>query len=263
MEVRLKLAYVGTAYAGWQRQPNAVTVQQRLEEALAELAQAPVATVGAGRTDAGVHARGQVVSFALDRELPASALVHGVNHHLPDDIRVLAAGPTPSGFDARRWARAKEYRYRFHRDRVPPPDRAPFVADAPAALDLPAMAEAARSLVGAHDFAAFAAAGGVPGPTRRRIFAAACWEEGPEVVLGVCGEGFLRGMVRALAGTLLEVALGRRSGAEFARLLEGGTRAAAGPTAPARGLTLERVDYDPASVPALESDRPDTPTTLR
>jgi tRNA pseudouridine38-40 synthase len=243
VKVRLLVAYVGTDYAGWQRQPNAVTVQQRLEEALAGLAGAPVATVGAGRTDAGVHARGQVVSLALDRELPDSALVHGVNHRLPADIRVLAAASAPPGFDARRSARAKEYRYRFHRSAVPPPDRAPFVVPAPPELDVAAMIAATRALVGRHDFAAFASAGGVPGPTERTIFAASWSEEGPELTLSVCGEGFLRGMVRALAGTLLEVGLGRRSGAQLARLLAGAERSAAGPTAPARGLTLERVDY--------------------
>ncbi len=256
VKVRLVVAYVGTDYAGWQRQPNAVTVQQRLEEALAGLVGAPVATVGAGRTDAGVHAHGQVVSLALDRELPASALVHGVNHRLPRDIRVLAAAPAPPGFDARRSARAKLYRYRLHRAPVPPPDRAPFVVPAPPELDVAAMVAATRALVGRHDFAAFASAGGVPGPTERTIFAAAWSEEGPELTLAVCGEGFLRGMVRALAGTLLEVGLGRRSGEELARLLTGAARAEAGPTAPARGLTLERVDDSgetarpPAGAPA-------------
>jgi tRNA pseudouridine38-40 synthase len=246
----LTVAYIGTAYSGWQRQANAVAVQERLEEALAALVGGPVRTLGAGRTDAGVHAEGQAVSVALPRELPSRALVGGTNARLPADIRVLAARSVPPSFDARRDAVAKLYRYRLSRADPIPSSARPFVAPAPRELDLEAMGAAARAVVGRHDFAAFALAGGAATTSVRRIYAASWEEAGDELALRVAGEGFLRGMVRSLVGTLLEVGTGRRTVAEFAALLAGAPRAAAGPTAPAHGLCLERVDYAPGALDA-------------
>jgi tRNA pseudouridine38-40 synthase len=245
---RLTLAYVGTRYAGWQRQPNAPTVQEALESALERLSGAPSRTVAAGRTDAGVHADGQLVSGELARELPDAALVRGTNHFLPADIRVLAASRAPEGFDARRDAAAKLYRYRLFAGAPVPPERAPFVHGVAERLDLAAMSAAASALVGRHDFAAFRLAGGAARTTERRIFAAAWERRGDELVFRVAGDGFLRGMVRGLVGTLIEVGGGRRDVAEFAALLGGGERAAAGPTAPAHGLCLERVDLAAGAV---------------
>ena len=244
--VRLVVAYDGTAYAGWQRQPNAVAVQQRLEEALERLLGAPARTVGAGRTDAGVHAEGQVVSSALPRPFAISGLVAGLNHHLPPDIRVRAATPAPLGYDARRAAVAKRYRYRLLPGGPPSPALARYVVAVEGALDRGRLEAATRPLVGRHDFSAFALAGGAARTSVRRIFAARWQREGDELVLRLCGDGFLRGMVRGLVGTLLEVASGRRSLDELVRLLGGGARSAAGPTAPARGLCLEAVDEAPA-----------------
>jgi tRNA pseudouridine38-40 synthase len=239
MNARLTLAYVGTRYAGWQRQPNALAVQEVVEAALADLLGEPVVLSAAGRTDAGVHAEGQVASCALGRDFPLAGLVHGTNRRLPADVRVLAA---PPGYDARRAAVAKVYRYTLDRARPIPPARAPFAVPAPPGLDLDALAAAARASVGEHDFAAFAAAGGAATTTRRRIFCAAWEERGAQLVFRIAGSGFLRGMVRSLVGTMLEVGSGRRPLARFAALLAGGGRAEAGPTAPARGLCLERVD---------------------
>jgi tRNA pseudouridine38-40 synthase len=239
---RLTLAYVGTRYSGWQRQPNAPTVQAALEEALARLAGAPARTVAAGRTDAGVHAEGQLVAAELGRELPAAALIAGTNHFLAADIRVLEAAPAAAEFDPRRAATAKLYRYRLSRAAVVEPARAPFVVAAPGALDLDRLTAAAAALVGHHDFAAFRLAGGATATSVRRIFAAGWSEEGPELVFRIAGEGFLRGMVRSLVGTLIEVGQGRRSLDDLRSLLGGGERGDAGPTAPARGLCLERVD---------------------
>jgi tRNA pseudouridine38-40 synthase len=247
---RLTLAYRGEAYAGWQRQENALGVQQVVEEALAAVLPAPVRVVGASRTDAGVHARGQVASLELsgEGERPGMArrLVHGVNARLPADVRVLAAAPAPAGFHARKDAIAKEYRYHLRRADVLSPLDAPFAVRVDPRLDLAAMHAATDRLPGRHDFTAFAKLGGAPGDPWRRIDEAEWLAEADELTFRIVGEGFLRGMVRALVGTLLEVGRGRRSPASFADLLAGASRSAAGPNAPARGLVLQRVDYPPA-----------------
>lgn len=243
---RLILSYRGDAYAGWQRQTNAVAVQQVVEEALGDLLGRPVAVVGASRTDAGVHARGQAIHLELAEPFAESGLVHGTNQRLPPDVRVLAAARVRDGFHARKHARAKEYRYRLRREAVLSPLDAPFAVRVDPAIDVAAMARAAALLPGRHDFSAFALAGGGHRQPFRRIFAAGWAEAGPELAFRVNGDGFLRGMVRSLVGTLLEVGLGRRSQADFADLLSGRPRAAAGPTAPAHGLVLERVAYPPA-----------------
>ena len=246
MVVRLIVSYRGTAYAGWQRQANAVAVQEVLERALARMLGAPVRAVGASRTDAGVHARGQAVHLEpleLAARFPLRGLVHGTNHLLPPDVRVLAAHRMAPGFHARRSALGKEYGYRLSRARVLSPLDAPYALRVPADLDTAAMRHAVAALVGRHDFSAFALAGGAHTQPFRTLTAASLDEAGEDLRCRVTGDGFLRGMVRALVGTLLDVGLGRRSPQEFEALLRGGARGAAGATAPAHGLTLERVLY--------------------
>ncbi len=235
---RLTLAYRGTAYAGWQRQENALAVQQVVEEALERLLGRPARIVGASRTDAGVHARGQAAHLELAEPFPERGLVHGTNRHLPEDVRVLAAAAMPPGFHARKHAAGKEYLYRLGRAAVLSPLDSPFMAPAPAGIDPEPMARAAARLPGRHDFSAFALAGGSHGQPFRRIFSARWEESGEELAFRIVGEGFLRGMVRALVGTLIEVGAGKRSVENFAELLAGRPRSAAGPTAPAHGLTL-------------------------
>jgi tRNA pseudouridine38-40 synthase len=243
MRARLTLSYRGDRYAGWQRQENALTVQEVVEEAVSRLAGELVRVTGASRTDAGVHARGQVAHLDLPRPLPPRALVHGVNHHLPADVRVMAAGVVDDGFHARKSAISKEYSYRLSRAEVLSPLDAPFAVQVPAKIDLARMESATALLPGRHDFSAFALAGGSHGQPFRRIFAAGWAEQGEELRFTITGEGFLRGMVRALVGTLIEVGLGRRSPEELGDLLSGRPRSAAGPTAPAHGLILETVSY--------------------
>lgn len=251
MIYRLTVSYRGTAYAGWQRQENALAVQEVLEEALSGLLGRPVAVAGASRTDAGVHARGQVAHLDLDSPFPPRGLVHGTNHRLPEDVRVLAAHAMPPalpgepGFHARKSALGKEYLYRLSLAAVVSPLDSPFVWGVPARLDVNSMARASAFLAGRHDFSAFAAAGGSHGQPFRRIFSAIWERAGEELRFRVLGDGFLRGMVRALVGTLVEVGLGRRSPEAFAELLTGRPRPEAGPTAPAGGLVLERVFYPP------------------
>jgi tRNA pseudouridine38-40 synthase len=242
---RLIVSYRGAAYAGWQRQENARTVQQVLEEALGRLLGSPLRVHGASRTDAGVHARGQAVSFELAEPFPARGLVHGTNHHLPEDVRVLAAAAVPAGFHARKHALGKEYSYRLSRAAVLSPLDSPYAVRVPAEIDPARMAQAAVLLSGRHDFSAFALAGGAHGQPFRTIHSAVWEEAGEELLFRVTGDGFLRGMVRALVGTLIEVGMGRRTPASIAGLLSGGPRAAAGPTAPAQGLVLEKVLYPP------------------
>ncbi len=245
MDYRLTLAYRGTSYAGWQRQTNALAVQQVVEEALDRLLGATVQIHGAGRTDAGVHARGQTAHLQLAEPFPEKGLVHGTNHLLPEDIRLLAAHRMPAGFHARKSALGKEYLYRLYLGRVVPPLDAPYVMRAPLGLDIAAMRRAAAALIGRHDFTAFASAGGSHGQPFRRIFAATLDDHGRELHLRFTGDGFLRGMVRAMTGTLLQVGTGRRSPESVAELLTGRPRAEAGPSAAARGLVLEHVIYPP------------------
>jgi len=255
MVYRLTLSYRGAAYAGWQRQNNATTVQQVVERALSDLLAQPVQIVGASRTDAGVHARGQVAHLEPPTDFPARGLVHGANQRLPEDIRVLAAERMAEAFHARKHAAFKLYCYRFVQAPILSPLDALFAVHLPGEVDLVAMQRAAEFLLGEHDFTAFARSGGSHTQPVRRIDEAG-WQRSSAGVLEfrVVGSGFLRGMVRSIVGTLLEVGKGQRSVDDIQRLLEGRPRSEAGPTAPARGLTLERVGYPPEWKPLAEQE---------
>jgi tRNA pseudouridine38-40 synthase len=252
MVYRLILSYRGTAYAGWQRQANALAVQEVVEGALARVLGEPVTLHGAGRTDAGVHARGQAAHFAAVRDFPPAGLVHATNGLLPSDVRVMEAAWMPAGFHARKHASAKTYRYRLVRAPVLSPLDALFAVRARLDIDLSTLAQAAAALVGTHDFSAFALAGGSHRSARRTIFEAGWEEQGAELTFSIAGDGFLRGMVRSLVGTLLEVGVGRRSVSDFRHLLGGRQRGDAGPTAPPQGLELSHVSYPPSWRPLSE-----------
>ena len=242
--VKLVLEYDGTRYVGWQVQPNGPSIQAEVERALAELHRGPRRVTGAGRTDAGVHALGQVATFPETSPLPLRAYVQGMNALLPADIAVRAASLEPEGFDARRSARGKRYRYRI----ANPATRAPLSRlqtwQLFRPLDLAAMREAATALVGLHDFAAFQAAGcdarhAVREVRRLELSRPA---EG-EIALVIEATAFVRHMVRNIAGTLVEVGLGRRPPGAMAEVLASRDRTRAGRTAPPQGLVLDEVFY--------------------
>jgi tRNA pseudouridine38-40 synthase len=245
--LKLTIQYDGTNYVGWQRQAAGTSIQGLLEDALAPIEGAPVTVHGAGRTDAGVHALAQVASVTLSASLDATTLARALNATLPEDVRIVRADEAAAGFHARFSATGKTYEYRI----VAGPFVSPFVFryawHVPQSLDLDAMRGAAEPLVGRHDFAAFQAAGSTVHSTEREITSIE-WEEGRgadhPLVVRITGDGFLRHMARAMVGTLVEVGCRRWARRRPFEALESGSRAAAGPTAPPRGLFLARVLYD-------------------
>jgi tRNA pseudouridine38-40 synthase len=242
--IRLVVEYDGTTLCGWQRQANGPTVQGHLEEALARLLTHEVAVVGASRTDAGVHARGQVASFRTERAIPLHGIRRGLNSLLPPMIAIREATEVADDFHPRFSATGKHYRYTIlaRPERSPRwRDRAWHVAEP---IDLAAMQAGAEHLLGEHDFAAFRAAGCTARTTRRRIDDIAIEPDGELVVVDVRGNAFLRNMVRIVVGTLVEVGLGRRDPAQVAEILASLDRTKAGITAPAHGLELVEVRYD-------------------
>ena len=246
---RATLAYDGSDFEGWQLQSAARparTVQVTVEQALAQLGGGqPVRVHAAGRTDAGVHALGQVISFDLPRELEPATLARALNGLLPRDVRVLAAEPAPPGFHARRSAIGKLYRYELDTDRVQLPQRRRFAGHLPGALDAAAVGAAAALFVGRHDFASLMSSGSPVRSTVRTITRSEAWLAGPGLVYEVEADGFLRKMVRSLVGGLLAAGSGQSSIGDLARALAARDRSAWPPPAEARGLTLVRVDYPP------------------
>ncbi len=246
--IRLDLEYDGTNYHGWQFQPNAPTIQAKLEDALQPILGERVRVVGAGRTDAGVHALGQVGHFRTGRDREVQAIFRGVNSLLPDDIVVKAVTEVSGDFHARRSALLKRYEYWILNLPVRSAFHHRFLWHVSVELDLNRMRRAAESLVGEHDFASFQASGGEPGRhtvRRLRLLEVRAFHNGV-VRIAAEGNAFLRGMVRILAGTLVDVGRGRIPEAEVADILEAKDRTAAGRTAPGKGLFLNWVRYPEA-----------------
>ncbi len=251
---KLTLAYDGGPYAGWQLQPGLETVQGRLAAAIERITGERVLPQGSGRTDAGVHALGQVASFRLCAGIAPGSFMRALNHRLPASIRVLGAELAENKFHARHSSRSKVYEYRIWRGTLCPPWTAPYVYAWPWPLNLEAMREAAAAVLGVHDFRSFAAR--EPDMTTRagsvaeeancvRTLLSSEWEERPPELLcyRVRGTGFLHHMVRNLVGTFLDVGRGQMEPGAIALILATRNRAAAGATAPARGLFLDSVEY--------------------
>ncbi len=242
--ILLTLSYDGTAYAGWQLQENAVAVQQRLEEALFRLTGEHIRVTGASRTDAGVHALGQQAHFNTKSHIPPDKYPFALNTCLPEDIRVLSGREVPSDFHARFDARGKRYTYRVHNAPHASALYRHFTAHVPQRLDVPLMQESLGALLGTHDFAAFQAAGGTAKTTVRTLSAVRLFHDGDELTLIVEGNAFLYNMVRIIAGTMLDIGMGRLAPDAFSRALETKDRLVLGVTAPACGLELTRVYYE-------------------
>lgn len=253
--IKLTLEYDGTEYVGWQVQPNGTAVQAVVERALERLLGTRVAVESAGRTDAGVHALGQVVAFDTDRTLPLKAYVQGLNGHLPPDVAVVDAEEVAPAFDPRRWSRGKRYRYLISNRRTRSPLRRRTHWEVFAPLDVAAMQDAAQLLLGRHDFSAFQASDCEARHPVRELTRVSVEPEGEEALsITVEGTAFLKHMVRNIAGTLVEVGRGKRPPTWVGEVLAGRDRRRAGVTAPAHGLTLVKVFYGegPAGAPVEE-----------
>jgi tRNA pseudouridine38-40 synthase len=245
--LKLTVAYDGTAYAGWQVQPNEPTVQAAIEAAWHAITREHVRVAAAGRTDAGVHALGQVVGLTTETKLSTADLRRGLNAMLPDDVAVVAVDDAREGFHATHDARRKTYRYEIHNGRTPDVFRRLFAWHFPQPLDAERMHTAGQLLVGKHDFASFESAGSDRPDTVRTLdrlcVARGTNESSDRITFEVTGDGFLYNMVRAIVGTLVEVGKGARDPCWVAEVLAVCDRRAAGQTAPPHGLFLVSVEY--------------------
>lgn len=251
--IKLIIEYDGTAYCGWQVQPNGITIQEVMEGALARMLGEPAKLRSSGRTDAGVHARGMVACFNTDKGLPLRAFREGLNAMLPNDIAVREVCEVPLPFNPRADAQAKHYRYTILLDNLRSPLARHTVWRLPGRLDLAAMQEACDLFIGEHNFAAFRASNCGAKTTVRKINSLELVQDGSIIHLDVNGSGFLKNMVRIIAGTLIEVGQGRRAPQDVTRLLREGDRQVSGMTAPPHGLCLMEV-YFPAA--CLELSHP-------
>jgi tRNA pseudouridine38-40 synthase len=256
--LRLDLAYDGTRFYGWQRQCHKPTIQGCIEDALEKILGTKIMLTGSGRTDAGVHASNQVANFKTDSAVPSPNLQRALNNVLPSSIRVIAVADVPMDFHARLSAQAKTYRYRILQQPVCPPFISRFVHHYPYPLDHSRMKEAAKYIQGEHDFTSFAAVprrivvgrqmkarpGGRRSAVRSITRSRTLWRpRNSLLVYEITGGGFLHHMVRNIVGTLIEVGRGKIAPREIPRILEARDRARAGPTAPACGLCLVKVEY--------------------
>ena len=242
--VRLLIEYDGADYSGWQAQINGPSVQEEIETAVFKTTGEKVRLNASGRTDAGVHALGQVATFRTESDLSPERIAAALNAHLPQAVAVLAADWAPAVFHPRKSARAKTYMYRILNRKTRPALDAGRVYHFARPLDIEAMRRAAGHLVGRHDFRSFTRPSSErPAGYEREIFNLEVIEHGGEVIIEVTGSGFLHNMVRIIAGTLIAVGRGATSADELPEIITARDREKAGPTAPACGLYLVRVDY--------------------
>lgn len=241
--IKLTVAYDGTDFCGWQLQNGVRTVEGELNRALSELLGEEIQVIGASRTDSGVHALCNVAVFDTDTCIPANKLPFALNQRLPEDIRIRDSREVAADFHPRRCRSRKTYEYRILNSRFPLPTKRLYSYFTYVPLDVEKMSRAAAFLVGEHDFASFCAAASTAETTVRTIYELSVEKEGKEILIRVCGSGFLYNMVRIIAGTLMEAGRGRMEPEEMEKILGARSRKAAGPTAPACGLTLVRYEF--------------------
>lgn len=244
--VLLTVAYDGTDYAGWQRQQNALSVQEVLETALSKLTARSVTVIGGGRTDSGVHALGQraLIRDGAVAHIPIRSLPLAINTYLPPDIRVMAAAETADGFHPIRSAKNKTYRYVIYNGPIMSPLYARYAAFIPEPLDIAAMEASANHFQGSHDFAGFSSTGGKVTSTVREIYSLTVNYEEPLITITITGNGFLYNMVRIITGTLVLAGKGKINPINIPSIITTKDRTKAGITMPARGLTLINISYD-------------------
>ena len=241
--LKLTLAYDGTRFVGWQKQASGDSIQGVIENALSQLEGAAVTAHGAGRTDAGVHAEGQVASAHVTFTHDTATVTRALNARLPADVRVMRVEEVAADFHARFSARGKSYRYQLATAPVMSPFLRAYAWHLPEPLNLTLMREGAAALVGTHDFVSFQSTGSDVATTVRTLTRSQIVERSGVLAYEVDGDGFLRHMVRAIVGTLVEVGRGSRPATDLTDLLISGSRRRAGATAPAHGLTLVKVEY--------------------
>ena len=242
--IGLVVAYDGTNYCGWQTQPNGITVQGVLNETLSELLGEKIETIGASRTDAGVHAMGNVAVFDTEARMAADKFSYALNQRLPEDIRIQNSCEVPSDFHPRYQKTVKTYEYRILNREFPLPAYRLNAHFTYRPLDIARMQEAARYLEGEHDFQSFCAAGAQVKTTVRTIYELTVEKEGDLIVIRITGNGFLYNMVRIIAGTLMKVGMGEWEPERITEIMQGRDRNPAGPTEPSKGLTIMEIDYN-------------------
>lgn len=241
--IMLTVAYDGTNYHGWQVQPNGETIEGVLNRCLSELLREKIEVIGASRTDSGVHARGNIAVFDTDTRIPAAKIAYALNARLPEDIRIQESGEVDASFHPRHCDSRKTYEYRIYNAPFSMPTERMYSYFTYVPLNVERMQEAAAYFVGIHDFKSFCSADSQVENTVRQVESVQVLKEGDLIIIRVVGRGFLYHMVRIMAGTLMEVGRGNLEPQDIERILEAEDRAAAGPTAPACGLTLIKYEF--------------------
>jgi len=259
--IKLVIAYDGTDYHGWQRQPSTRTVQGQIEQAARRVLRHQVEVIGSGRTDAGVHAAGQVANFTTTNNIPTGGIRPAIGSHLPKDVTLIHVAEVSGTFNATRSSRGKLYRYRVHNASGRPVERHAqrYTYHFWQTLEIASMREAARHMIGQLDFAAMASKGSPRDSTIRTVDAIRIERRYDEIRFDVFGRGFLYNQVRNMVGTLIEVGRGRWSPQYVGEIMAGGDRSRAGPTAPARGLCLQWVRYPPTAYAGVAPERDPQP----
>ncbi len=243
MRIKLCLSYDGTDFCGWQRQRNGVSVQQTVEDAVYSLTGEKVTVTASGRTDAGVHAKGQVAHFDTNANIPPEKFYKALNTFLPNGVKALSSEKASDNFNARKNAKRKTYEYSLYLSDTELPLKERYGTRVYGNIDIEKMRSAARLIEGEHDFKAFSATGGSVKTTVRTVYGITVEKSGEDIKITVCGSGFLYNMVRIIAGALVKAGKGEISESDILKALETGNRELLGETLPAKGLCLLKVEY--------------------